>query len=84
MIGTDAHRSFGVADIVDDLADDLLHVDVGFGRDFAGDDGETRGDHGFASHAAHGVLGDESVEHAVGDLVGQLVWVAHADRFTGK
>ena len=84
MVGADAHRRFGVADVVDHFADDLLHIDVGLGRDFAGDHGEAGGDHRFAGHAAHGVLSNESVEHAVGDLIGQLVWVAHADRFASK
>ena len=84
MVGADAHRGFGVADVADDFADDLLHVDVGLGRDFAGDDGQAGGDHRFAGDAAHGVLGEEGVEHAVGDLVGQLIGMAHADGFAGE
>ena len=31
-----------------------------------------------------GILGEQGVEHAVGDLVGQLVRMAHADRFAGE
>ena len=84
VVGADAHRGFGVADVVDDVADDFLHVDRGFGRDFAGDDGEAGGDHRFAGDAARGVLGEQGVEHAVGDLVGQLIGVAHADGFAGE
>jgi hypothetical protein len=84
MIGADAHRGFGVADVANYLADDFLHVDVSLGGDFARDHREAGCDHRFAGHAAHRVLGDQGVEHAVGDLVGQLVWVPHADRFAGK
>src|SRR5208337_4400942 len=52
--------------------------------DFTGDDGDARGNHGFAGHAAVWVLGEQRVEDAIGDLVGQLVGVAHADRLAGK
>ena len=81
MVGADAHGGFGVADVADHFADDLLHIDVGFGRDLAGDDRQAGRDHRFARHAAHRVLGNEGVEHAVGNLVGQLIGMTHADRF---
>ena len=73
-----------VADLADDVADDLGIVDRGLGGDFAGHDGDARGDHRFAGHAAVGVLGEQGVEDAVGDLVGQFVGMAHADRFAGE
>ena len=38
----------------------------------------------FAGHAAHRVLGQQCVENAVGNLIGHLVGMPHADRFAGK
>jgi hypothetical protein len=49
-----------------------------------GDHGQTGRDHGLAGHTAVGILGEIGVEHAVGDPVGQLVGVAHADGFAGE
>ena len=83
-VGADAHLVVGVAHLANDLADDVGIVDHGLGGDFAGDDGDARGDHRLARHAAVGVLGEQGVEDAVGDLVGQLVGMAHADRFAGE
>ena len=84
VVGADAHVGVGVADVADHFADDLLHVDRGLGRDLAGDDAQAGGDHRLAGDAAHRVLGEQGVEHAVGDLVGQLVGMAHADGFAGE
>jgi len=69
---------------MDHLADDLLHVDRRFGSDFAGDHDQAGRDHCLARHAAVRVLGEQGVEDAVGNLVGQLVGMAHADRFAGE
>ena len=78
-VGADAHLVVGVADVANRLADDFLIVDRGLGGDFAGHDGNARGDQRFAGHAAHGVLGEQGVENAVGNLIGQFVGMAHAD-----
>ena len=83
-VGADAHLVVGVADVADHLADHVGIVDHGLGGDFAGHDGDARGDHRLAGHAAVGVFGEQGVEDAVGDLVGQLVGMAHADRFAGE
>jgi hypothetical protein len=84
MIGTDAHVGFRVTDVAHHFTDDVLQIDGGLRRDFAGDDAQAGGDQSFASNAAHRVLGQHCVEHAVRDLVGELVGVAHADGFARK
>ena len=38
----------------------------------------------FARHAAERVFGKQGIEDAVGNLIGQLVGMAHADRFAGE
>ena len=83
-IAADAGEVVGVTNIVDDLANDALIVDNGFGGDFASDDGDASRYHGFAGDAAHWVLSEDGVEDAVGDLVSQLVWMAHADGFASE
>ena len=83
-VGANAHPIVCVADVADDLADDLGIVDHGLGRDLAGDNGDAGRDHRLAGHAAPGVLGEQGVEDAVGNLIGQLVGMAHADRFAGE
>jgi hypothetical protein len=65
-----------VADVEDDLARQRFEVDPGAGGDFAGDDGDTGLDHGFAGDAGALVLRQDGVENGVGDLVGDLVRVA--------
>jgi hypothetical protein len=54
------------------------------GRDLAGQAAEVGRDERFAGHAALGILGQAGVEDAVGNLIGQLIRVTAADRFTGK
>jgi len=79
-----AHSARLSADLADHLAHDLGIVDRRLAGDFAGDDGDARGDHRLAGHAAIGVFGKQGVEDAVRNLVGQLIGVSHADRFAGK
>ncbi len=62
-----------VADVDDDIAHQLLQVDPGAGGHFTGNDGHTGLDQGFAGHAGVLVLGDDGVEHRIGDLIGDLV-----------
>ncbi|MNV29696.1 hypothetical protein D3C71_1209300 [compost metagenome] len=73
-----------VADRVDDVAGQVFDVDPRRGGDFAGDDGRTGLDQGFAGHAGAFVLGQDCVQHRVGDLVGNLVRMAFGDRFGGE
>ena len=68
----------------DGLADDLLEVDPGAGRDLAGDDDHAGLDQRFAGDAALWVLGEDRVEDGVGDLVGNLVRMSLGYGFRGK
>ena len=72
-LGVEAVLRAGVADVLDDLADDLLEVDVAVRRDFAGDDGEAGRDERLARDARDRILREDRVEDAVGNLVGDLV-----------
>ena len=78
-VAVEAVERVVVADAVDRLASDLRDLDVGVGRDLAGDDAETGRQQGFAGDAAVGILGEDGVEHGVGDLVGHLVGMALGD-----
>ena len=83
-VGREAEVGVGVADLADRLAGDLLDVDVGLGRDLAGDDDEAGVDQRLAGDAAVRVVGEHRVEDAVGDLVGDLVRVALGHRLGGE
>ena len=83
-VGREAELGVGVADLADRLARDLLDVHVGVGRDLSGDDDQTGVDERLAGDAAVGVVFQHGVEHAVGDLVGDLVRVPLRDRLGGE
>ena len=63
--GSDGIR---VADLLDRLADDLLVVELGVGRDLAGEDHRVALDQRLARHAALRILLEAGVEHGVGDV----------------
>ena len=65
-------------------ADDGGEIDVGFGGDFAGDEGEASSQQCFAGDAAAGVFGQAGVEDSVGNLVSDLIGVAFGHRFRRK
>ena len=79
-VGREAELGVDVADLADRLAGDLLDVDVGVGRDLAGDDDEAGVHERLARDPAERVLGQHGVEDAVGDLVGDLVGVTLGHR----
>ena len=83
-LGIEAKVVVCVTDGRDDVAGDLFIIDRGGRCDFAGQDAVVSRDQRFASDSALGVLGEQGVEDAVGDLISQLVRMAHADRFTSK
>jgi hypothetical protein len=80
-IGVVADLGGGVADILDHLAHQILQVDPGAGGDFPADDRHAGLDHGFAGHTGQLVLGENGVEHGVGDLISQFVRMAFGYRF---
>ena len=74
----------GVADAGDGASHHVLQVDVGLRLHFAGHDHLSSGDEGFAGNLGVGVVGEELVEHSVGDLVGHLVGMALGNGFGCK
>ncbi|MNI35370.1 hypothetical protein D3C73_893930 [compost metagenome] len=73
-----------IADVHDDLAGQRFQVDPGAGGDLAGNDGNAGLDHGLAGHTGTLVLGQDRVQHRIGDLVGNLVRMAFRDRLGGE
>ena len=80
----DAHVVVRVTDLLDHAADDVLIIDRGFRRDFTRNNGYTRGDHRLTGNPAVRILLKQGIQNTVGNLVRQLVRMAHADRFTRK
>ena len=73
-----------VADLLDGVADDLFHRDVGGGGHFAHDHDHAGGGAGLTGHAGHGVLGQNGVQNAVGHLVTQFVGMAFGNAFRSE
>ena len=73
-----------VADVADGLADDLLEVDVGVGRDLAEDDDEAGRRRRLAGDPRVRILADDRVEDRVRDLVAHLVGMALGHRLRGE
>ncbi len=82
--GIEAECGVGVADVSDDLARDGWDIDVAGGGDFARDDADAGGDEHLTGDATHGVLREDRIENAVGDLVGDFIGVAFGHRFGCK
>jgi hypothetical protein len=73
-----------IADVADDLAGQLFNVDIGFGGHFAGDHNHAGLDQRLAGHPRLGVLAQNRIEHAVGDLVCHLVGMSLGDGFRSE
>src|SRR2546429_9581828 len=73
-----------VASLLDGVANDVAHLNVGVGRDLADDERQSGGDGGLAGDPAERILRHDGVEDRVRDLVGDLVRVAFGDRLRGK
>lgn len=69
-----------VADVLDGVADDLLVVELGLGGDLAKDHDHTGLGGRLASDLGEGVLSQAGIENGVGNLIGDLVGVALANR----
>ena len=80
-VGGDPHLVVGIADGTDHVTDDLLVVDRALGGDLTGHDRQACRHERLAGNTAERIQSEVGVEDAVRDLVGQLVGVAHADRF---
>ena len=76
--------SRAVAYLADGVAHQLLVVEVGLRSDFAGKDDMAVLDQHFAGHAALRVLRQACVQHAVGDVVSDLVRVPFAHALRGE
>jgi hypothetical protein len=74
----------GVADFLDRLAHDLLVIQLGVGRDLAGEHDVVALDERFAGDAAELVLLEAGVENGVGNVIAHLVRVAFGYRLGRK
>ena len=74
----------GVTDIRDDLADDLLEIDIAVGGDLAHNVDQTGGSAGLAGHAGIGIVGQDLVQDGIGDLVADLVRMSLGDGLRSK
>ena len=79
-LGVEAHLGVGKADVGDDFARQLGHVQHRLGGDFARHDADAGGHQRLAGHAARGIAGQHGVQHRVGNLVRHLVRVAFGHR----
>ena len=73
-----------VADFDDLIAGDLVNGHIGGGGDLAHHQHHAGGGAAFAGHMGVGVLGEDGVEHGVGDLVADLIGMALGDGFRRK
>jgi hypothetical protein len=68
-----------VADVLDHVAHQRGHGDVGLGGDLARHQHQPGGEEGLAGHAAAGVILQGGIKHRVGDLIRHLVRMALRD-----
>jgi hypothetical protein len=73
-----------VTDALHGSAGDIHVVDIGIGGNFTGNHHQAGGHQRLASHPATRVLGENGVQHRIGDLVGDLVGMAFGDGLRGK
>ena len=73
-----------VADIADGLAGDGRVVHCGGGGDFTHDQHHAGGSSGFTGYTGHGVLCQNSVQNAVGDLVAHFIGMSFGYGFGCK
>ncbi len=83
-LGVEADRRARVADLAHDLADDVRNIDVGLGRDLAGDVNLAGDRERFDATRAVRIVFEDRVEHRVGDLIGELVGMPFGHRLAGE
>lgn len=71
------------ANVLDGITDNLLEVNVGLGGDFSKDDHQTSLRGGLASDLGIWVLSQASVQHGIGDLVTELIWMTFSNTLGG-
>ncbi len=79
-LGVESHVRGRVSDVADDLADQVLVLDLGAGRDLSGEHDEAGLGERLAGDARTRILLEQRVEDRVRDLVAHLVRVTHRDR----
>jgi len=72
-----------IADIPQGVADDVEHIRLCRGRDFARHNNVTVGCHDLTGHAAGGIMLQTGVQHVVGNEVAQLVGMPAHNGFCG-
>ena len=75
-VAVEAHLGAVIARVTDGLAGDLGDIDAGGRGDLAHDEHHAGRRRCLAGDAAHGILLEHGVEHAVGDKVAQLIGMA--------
>src|SRR2546421_2268821 len=73
-----------VAGLLNGLANDVTHLDVGVSRDLTDDKGQASGDGGLTGDPTQRVPGHDGVEDRVRNLIGDLVGMAFGNRLRGK
>ena len=82
--GVKAGGRVGVADALHGTADNGGDVGIGTGADLPHDHHHAGGGHRLTGHPAIGVLGQDRVQHRVGDLVTDFVRMSLSDGLRGK
>ena len=83
-VAVKAHLQPVIASVADGLARELRNVDAGGRADLTHDEDETGRCSRLTGHAAHGILRQNSVQHAVRDQIAELVRMALRDGFRGE
>ena len=83
-VGVEAELRARVPDLADPLAHQARDVHVRRRRDLAGHDDEAGGDQRLARHPSGRIVGEDGVEDAVRDLVGDLVRMSLGNRLRGE
>ena len=82
-VAVDLVRLRVIADIPQGIPNDVEHVGLGAGRDFARHNDVTVGCHYLAGHATGGIMLQTGVQHTVGNKVAQLVGMPAHNGFCG-
>src|SRR6202034_1842223 len=74
-------RRIGVPDVLNHAPNQLWNIDVGSGRDLAGDDADAGRDQRLARDAPIRIVGKHGIENRVRNLVRDFIRVAFGHRF---